>query len=99
MPAHFKSLPLFSSGPARFSVMSQGLVVLSNLSLGTTDPNTFPIGARELDVVVTGRLVASSESDPREVVRAFAIDLANASRRWSRLRINRPMMDWISSKA
>lgn len=62
MPAHFKSLPLFSSGPARFSVMSQGLVVLSNLSLGTTDPNTFPIGPRELDVVVTGRLVASSES-------------------------------------
>ena len=62
MSAHYKSLPLFSSGPARFSVLSQGLVVISNLSQGITDPNTFPIGLRELDVVVTGRLSAPTEA-------------------------------------
>lgn len=62
MPASFKSLPLFASGPHRFRVERQGHLVLSELSLGGYGPSTYPLGLLELEVVVTGRLVASTEA-------------------------------------
>lgn len=58
----FKGEDLFGSGPHRFGLERQGQVVVSELSLDTISPNTIPIGARELDVFVRGRLVAEDEA-------------------------------------
>lgn len=61
MPSTFKSLALFA-GPHRFALARQGQLVVSELVLGGFGPSTYPLGLVELEVVVTGRLVASSES-------------------------------------
>lgn len=61
MPSTFKSLPLFA-GPHRFSVARQGHLVLSDFALGGFGPNSYPLGLIELEVVVRGRLVASTET-------------------------------------
>lgn len=62
MGSSFKGKDLFGSGPHRFGQDRQGQVMLSWISLGTTQPGTVAIGLTELDVIVTGRLVASSEA-------------------------------------
>lgn len=62
MPSSFKGHDLFGSGPHRFAQRRQGQVMLSWIQLGSTQPGTVPIGLTELDVVVTGRLVAATES-------------------------------------
>ena len=62
MPSHYKNLPLFASGPHRFATLSQGHTILSDLSLGASDPNTLTVGIHELDVTVTGRLVAPTDA-------------------------------------
>lgn len=62
MASSFKGKDLFGSGPHRFAQDRQGQVMLSWISLGTTQPGTVAIGLTELDVLVTGRLVAASES-------------------------------------
>lgn len=61
MPSTFKSLALFA-GPHRFCVARQGHLVLSDFALGGFGPNSYPLGLVELEVVVRGRLVASSEA-------------------------------------
>lgn len=61
MASTFKSLSLFA-GPHRFAVARQGQLIISDLALGGFGPNTYPLGLVELEVVVTGRLVASSEA-------------------------------------
>ena len=62
MSSSFKGKDLFGSGPHRFAQGRQGQVMLSWISLGTTQPGTVAIGLTELDVLVTGRLVAAGES-------------------------------------
>ena len=62
MASSFKGADLFGSGPHRFGQGRQGQVMLSWISLGTVQPGTVAIGLTELDVTVTGRLVASSEA-------------------------------------
>ncbi len=62
MPSTFKSKNLFGSGPHTFAMGKQGQVVVSNLSFGGADPSSTPIGPRELDVIITGRLVGATES-------------------------------------
>ena len=62
MPPSFKSLPLFSSGPHRFRVDRRGHLVLSELALGGIGPSTYPLGLIELEVIVTGRLVAANDT-------------------------------------
>lgn len=62
MSSSFKGKDLFGSGPHRFAQGRQGQVMLSWISLGTTQPGTVAIGLTELDVLVTGRLVATGES-------------------------------------
>lgn len=62
MPSSFKSKDLFGSGPHRFAQSRQGQVMLSWISLGTIQPGTVALGLTELDVVVTGRLVAPDEA-------------------------------------
>ncbi|MDI1288489.1 MAG: hypothetical protein PSX37_00880 [bacterium] len=62
MPSSFKSLNLFGSGPHRFALGKRGQLVVSDFALGGSGAGSTPQGLIELDVVVTGRLVASSES-------------------------------------
>ena len=63
MGSSFKGVDLFGSGPHRFSLDRQGHLVISAFGgFGDFSPDTFPIGLVELEVVVTGRLVAASES-------------------------------------
>ena len=58
----FKGLDLFGSGPHRFAQSLQGEDVVPNYILGIGGSGSTPVGALELDVVVTGRLVAAGES-------------------------------------
>ncbi len=62
MASSFKGVDLFGSGPHRFALGRQGQMMLTRLYFGDISPGTIPIGLRELDVVVAGRLVAASES-------------------------------------
>lgn len=74
MPSTFKSLALFA-GPHRFAVARQGHLVLSDLALGGFGPNTYPLGLVELEIIVSGRLVASSESSLRTLRDAMSAEL------------------------
>jgi hypothetical protein len=58
----FKGLDVFGSGPHRFHLARQGEDVVPNFVLGTAGSGSTPVGPIELDVIVTGRLVAASES-------------------------------------
>lgn len=62
MASSFKGKDLFGSGPHRFAQDRQGQVMVSWISLGTTQPGTVALGLTELDVIVKGRLMAASES-------------------------------------
>lgn len=61
MPSSFNSLDLFGSGPHRFQEGRRGQVWLEPEQQAAGD-STLLLGERELEVVVTGRLVAASES-------------------------------------
>lgn len=61
MASGFKGKALFASGPHRFAMGRQGEVVATDFALGAPGPGTYALGLAELDVVVTGRLVAASE--------------------------------------
>lgn len=62
MASSFKGLDLFGSGPHRFSQGQQGQVIVNGGVIGLYGPQTFAQGIRELEVFVTGRLIASSEA-------------------------------------
>ena len=61
MPSTFKSLSLFA-GPHRFALGKQGHLVVADFAIGGFGPNSYPLGLVELEVIVTGRLVASGEA-------------------------------------
>lgn len=61
MASSFKGKSLFNSGSHRFALARQGHLILQDLFFGVTTPGSTPFGLLELDVIVTGRLVASSE--------------------------------------
>ena len=93
MASSYKGKDLFGSGPHRFRVGRQGQVTVSDLSLGGFSADSFAVGPRELEIVVRGRLVASSEAALwalRDVVVAELVDppeagilLDTAGRSWS----------------
>jgi hypothetical protein len=62
MPSSFKSLDLFGSGPHRFAVGAQGQALSSELFLPVPASGTLYHGPVELEVTISGRLVAASES-------------------------------------
>ncbi|MFO0830633.1 MAG: hypothetical protein U0637_02200 [Phycisphaerales bacterium] len=69
----FKGLDLFGSGPHRFSFGRQGYLVTLDVFSGAGGAGSTNQGLRELDITVTGRLVASSEAalwTLRDAVRA-----------------------------
>lgn len=62
MSSSFNGIGLFNSGPHRFAQLAQGESVVPNFTIGASPPNgSTPQGLKELDVVVSGRLVAGSE--------------------------------------
>lgn len=62
MSSSFKGLNLFGSGPHTFGMGLQGQRVVPDYVLGFGGAGTTPVGLMELDVIVTGRLVATSTS-------------------------------------
>lgn len=60
----FKGNDLFGSGPHRFSVLPRGLWTVPKWRVtgDPTDTGSSPFGSLELEIVVTGRLVSSTES-------------------------------------
>ncbi len=62
MASSFKGLNLFGSGPHRFARSTQGQLLIADVQLGSFTPKSNPFGLVELEIVVRGRLVASSES-------------------------------------
>jgi hypothetical protein len=62
MPSSFKGLDLFGSGPHRFAVRRQGQALTSELFETPPAPGTNYHGPVELDILISGRLVAASES-------------------------------------
>jgi len=77
MSSSFKGLDLFGSGPHRFSTGKRGELVVSHFALGVYDAASSPFGLLELDVVVKGRLVASSESALRVLRDAVTAQLSH----------------------
>lgn len=62
MPSSWKGVDLFGSGPHRFAVSRRGFLLAPDFTATEPTPVLFEYGALEWDVLVTGRLVASSES-------------------------------------
>ena len=62
MPSSWKGVDLFGSGPHRFSMTRRGFLLAPDFTRDVPTPVLFEYGAMEWDVVVTGRLVASSDS-------------------------------------
>lgn len=62
MPSSFKSLDLFGSGPHRFAIARQGQALQSELFSTPPGPGTSYFGLVELQVIVTGRLVAADDA-------------------------------------
>lgn len=77
MASSYKGLDLFGSGPHRFSQGLAGLAIEPRWRVTgvSTDTGTLPLGDLEPEVVVTGRLVASTEAGLWTLRRAIA-DLA-----------------------
>lgn len=62
MGSSFKTNDLFGSGPHRFAVGRLGQFVVSDFAIGSWTSGSVYMGLRELDVSVTGRLVAADEA-------------------------------------
>lgn len=78
MSSTFNGQGIFNSGPHRFSTGPQGESMVSNFVIGALPPNgTTAQGPRELDVIVTGRLVAPSESSLWMLRNAVAAQLTH----------------------
>ena len=72
----YKGLDLFGSGPHRFAVGRRNQLVLSEFALtGAPLPRSYPFGPQDWDVLVTGRLVASSEAALRTLRDAIPAEL------------------------
>jgi len=61
MPSTFKSLPLFNSGPHRFSLGPEGQKLISEFP-PTLASGSLYLGLLERRVIITGRLIAESEA-------------------------------------
>lgn len=59
----YKFQDIFGSGPHRFAIGVQGQSIVPNVLIGGSPPGSTPQGLRELDITVTGRLVAPTEAD------------------------------------
>ncbi|MCL4220277.1 MAG: hypothetical protein KJZ65_02790 [Phycisphaerales bacterium] len=82
MSSSFKALDLFGSGPHRFCMGEQGLYTVALRAFGDPSiPGSAAFGTLELEVVVRGRLTASSDSalwTLRDAIKAQATHPATA---------------------
>ncbi len=53
---------IFGSGPHRFQIGRQGEEVVANFVISQPPPGSTPQGLRELDIIVRGRLVSTTEA-------------------------------------
>lgn len=58
----FKSNDLFGSGPHRFRQGRQGQLLIAGQAVGLYSPQTFAQGLVELEVIVSGRLIAPDDA-------------------------------------
>jgi len=77
MPSSFNSIDLFGPGPHRFAQGPQGNAIIPLAVLAPLTPGTTAYGMLDLEVIVTGRLVADSESDLWTKRNAIAAVLAS----------------------
>lgn len=68
----YKNQDLFGSGPHRFRLGVIGETVVPNMALGRIDSGSTPIGPTELDVVVEGRLTATTWQQLKSRIDAVA---------------------------
>lgn len=88
----FKGQNIFGSGPHRFALGRQGAFVVPQSAFGSPGADSISLGMTELDIVVTGRLIAASEAALRTLRDAVVAMLAhppapgtlvdNAGRSW-----------------
>jgi len=72
----YKGLDLFGSGPHRFALGPRQQLVLTEFALSRTPlARSYPFGPEDWDVLVTGRLVASSEPALRALRDAIPAEL------------------------
>jgi len=62
MASSFKTLDLFGSGPHRFAMGKQGQLTILDFNINGYTPDSTWLGLFEIEVLVAGRLVASTES-------------------------------------
>lgn len=58
----FNSIDLFGSGPHRFSIGKRGELAVPAYVLGGSGSGSTVLGPIELDITVTGRLIATSDA-------------------------------------
>ena len=58
----FKSLDLFGSGPHRFATAKRGELAVPAYVLGGSGSGSTILGPIELDIIITGRLTATSDA-------------------------------------
>lgn len=73
----FKGRDLFGPGPQRVRVGAQGEAVVPNYVIGRAGSGSAALGPIELDVVVEGRLVATTEAALRARVEVIEAELAS----------------------
>lgn len=77
MGSSFKTKDLFGSGPHRFAVGKAGQFVVADFAIGSWTPGSVYFGLRELDVTVTGRLLAADEAGLWTLRDAIEAELLN----------------------
>lgn len=73
----FNGEAIFDSGPHRFAIEAEGTLVVPWIAFGSTTPGSRVLGALELGVLVTGRLVAGDESGLDDLLSAMRAQLTS----------------------
>lgn len=71
----FNGEAIFDSGPHRFAREPEGTLVVPWIAFGSTTPGSRVLGALELAVIVTGRLVAESDAGLDDLLGAMRAQL------------------------
>ncbi len=73
----FKSIPLFDSGPHRFTDPAEGQQIVPRVAIGQAIAGSLSLGDQEIIILVRGRLIADTEAQLDTIVTAIRTELAN----------------------